>query len=145
MSKTQDKFPRQTFLQVLNAQENIRKTLKKWSENNRTPNSKEEIKFHKQISKATLGLCQNISFKKIHPAWQKTTLSKVINIALTSPSEKIKVGSSNQANYEKKEYQIGVFWNKILERLNEAVFDRAINLAIKISPEKAPPEDNLPY
>lgn len=132
-----ERFPRQTFLEVLDAQQNIRKTLKEWAEEDKVvTDDEEELEFRKDFSKATAGLCYNIPFNKIHPAWQPMSLSKVITMMLTCDNENVAVGSSNETTYEKKKYKIGNIWEKILERLNETVFDQALNLAIKISPER---------
>jgi len=131
-----EEFPRQTFRRVLTAQDNLRRTLKEWSEEDEVPDFDEELEFRKTLNEATLGLCQNVSFNKVHPAWKNSSLSMIITVLLNSDSPEVAVGSSHDSAGEKKLLPIGVFWEKLLERLNEAVFDNAVNLALKISPEK---------
>lgn len=129
-------FPRQTFLSVLDAQTGLRETLHDWAEEDKVPDFEEQKKFRKTYSEATLGLCQNVSFQKIHPAWHGSSLSMILTMLLNSTAPKIKVGSEHEAEDEKEIIPIGIFWEKFLERLDEAVFDNALNLALKISPEK---------
>jgi hypothetical protein len=139
-------FPRQTFNKVLEAQDEVRDKLRKWAEDNTVVDIEEQNGFRSTFSRATLGLCHQVELSGgVHPAWSDYSLSKVLTILLKSDSEIISIGSRYDGKREKKKIRIGYLWDKLLQRLNEGVFDQAVTMAVRISPESDVMEDAFPY
>jgi len=129
-------FPRETYRIVQHNKQKLQKLLKKWGEENKIPNEQETLNLEYLWDTATLGFADRIKMGDQVPGWENFSLCKVKNEILQTEQEKIQVGYSHKAEYERPIIQIGELWKALLKRLNEAVFDKALGKALEVTPER---------